>query len=208
MADKNSKRDANSSKSENGHDKPHPSSAVIIAIVGMVGTVIVAMLGSPIIERLLFPTPAPSSTPTVFVSETLTMPLQATLESETPVIIIIPTETLMPMITASPLPDVAEEKMTVIFLGNPLDGKAPMRANFNARESFVTLPDGSSIMCGVMRLCHYAFKIMLDGKVVTEDSNTDGLYSYMFGKRGVYTVTVYVCRDDICGGSQVMVNVR
>jgi hypothetical protein len=179
--------------------------AITVALIGMVGTVLVAMFDSSIIERLLFPTPAPSSTPTVYVSETPTV-AQPVPASETPVI--IPADTLAPTITASPTQQAAEQKMTVVFFGNPLDGKGPMRVNFNARESFVTLPDSSSIACGTTRLCHYTFKILLDGKVVEEDENTDGLYSYVFGKRGQYIVTVYVCRDETCGGSRVMVNVR
>lgn len=179
--------------------------AVVVALIGLAGVVITAVLTSPMIDRLVFSTPVSSFTPTVYVSETPTLS-QAALESETP--INASTDTLTPMISASPLPDTVKEKMMPIFYGSPLDGKAPMLVNFNARESFVILPDGTSIPCGTTRLCDYTFKVMLNDKVFKEDANTNGLYSYRFEKRGVYTVTVYVCRDETCGGSQVTVNVR
>lgn len=191
---------------------------IIVALIGAVSVIVAAWLGSPIIGRL-FPTPAPSSTPTptVYVSETPTLP-QATLESETPILPQAPLESVtptfvftdipLPTFTASPPPDEAEEEMTVVFFGNPLDGKVPLRVNFNARESFVTFPDGSTIACGTTRLCDYTFKVVLNGTTVATDSNTDGLYSYKFGKKGQYIVMVTVCRDETCGGSRVTVNVR
>ncbi|MBI5934960.1 MAG: hypothetical protein HY867_14740 [Chloroflexi bacterium] len=191
--------------------------AVVVALISLVGVIITALLTSSLIDRLLLSPPAPSSTPTVHVSETPTSP-EAIPASETPNLsqpilvgdtpVIIPTDMLAPTIAASPTQKMAEQKMTVMFFGNPLDGKAPMRVNFNARESFVTLPDNSTILCGTTRLCHYTFKILVDGKVVEEYENKDGLYSHVFGKRGQYTVTVFVCRGKTCGGSGVMVNVR
>lgn len=196
--------------------KRKPNTQIIVAVIGAVSIIVAAWLGSPIIERL-FPTNAPSSTPTIFVSETPTLPLatlesetpilpQATLESDTPTFVF--TDTPLPTITVSPPPDVAEEQMTVVFFANPLDGKAPLRVNFNARESFVTLPDGNIIACGATRLCDYTFTVLSGGNVVKTDGNTDGLYSYKFEKRGQYVVMVTVCRDQTCGGSRVTVTVR
>ena len=185
-----------------------PNTQIIVALIGAIGLIIAAWLGSPILERLR-PTPAPSPTSTAVVSESPTL-LSATLESETPTLapVTLESETPLPTITSSPPQDAADEKMTVMFFGNPLDGKAPLRVNFNARESFVTLPDGSTIACGTTRLCHYTFTVLLDGNQIETDANTDGLYSYNFGKRGQYVVTVTVCRDEVCSGSRVMVNVR
>lgn len=214
------KREVNSPKTQRTRHKKGKKSGMNATIVGalitVVGVISAALLSSPIIERLLFPTSVPTSTPTVFLSDAPSLP-QATVASETPttsptaLLTVLPVDTLTPetepTITVSP--SVAPgEKMAVVFFVNPSEGKAPLKVNFNARESYVIFADGTRGVCGGTRLCLYTFKIQLEGQLVTSDQNRDGVFSYKLERRGRYTASVTVCRGETCGANGVTINVR
>lgn len=179
---------------------------IIVALIGLSGVIITALLNSPLIERLLFPTSVPSSTPTISLTDTAT----ATQPRETP--IVSPAFTLTPglesTITVSPSPEFPSEQMNPFLSASLLEGKAPLKVNFDARDSFVQFADGSFVACGSTRLCSYTFTIRLGNQVLYTEDNIDGAFSYKFERKGQHSVSVRVCRAGTCGAVGIIISIR
>jgi hypothetical protein len=89
-----------------------------------------------------------------------------------------------------------------------LEGKAPLKVNFNARTSYAQFADGSIVACGATWLCDYTFTIYRDSKLVDTIKNNEGFLSYTFGGKGQYIVGVCVCRGEACNDDGVTINAR
>jgi hypothetical protein len=185
------------------------STPVVIALIGFAGVAITALFTSPLIERLLFSTSAPSSTPTISLTDSVTA-TQAPVIGET--LIVSPTFTLTPGLeytaTASPSSESPSEQMNPFLSANLLEGKAPLKINFDARDSFVQFADGSSVACGSTRLCSYTFTVRLENQVLCTEDNVDGVFSYKFERRGQHSVSVRVCRAGTCGAIGIIISIR
>ena len=86
-----------------------------------------------------------------------------------------------------------------------------IRVKLDARDSYLREPNGTQFPCRG-GTCNYTWKVYANGRQVGKAVNdSGGTFEYSFGKKGVYMVTVYICRgqDRIdCGGSgsQIVVN--
>jgi hypothetical protein len=125
---------------------------------------------------------------------------------------ISPTFTFTPVsentITVSPSLEPKTDKMTAILQASMLEGKAPLKVNFNARTSYAQFADGSIVACGATWLCDYTFTIYRDSKLVYTIKNNEGFLSYTFGGKGQYIVGVCVCRGEACNDDGVTINAR
>ena len=98
--------------------------------------------------------------------------------------------------------------MDAILEANMLEGKAPLRVNFDARASFVQFPGGEIIVCGNTRFCDFRFTIIRDSQFVENIDNDTGSLSYTFSRNGQYIVAVYVCRGEACNDDAIALDIR
>ena len=197
-------------KHEPNNEKRRVDPTILVALIGAIGTIIVALLNSSLIEKWLLSDPTPTLTMTVSpntpwlleYSTATPIVIQATHTWETPAA----PPTFTP--TADSTPATAGHQMSVVLQSSLDEGKAPLKVNFDARESFVTFADGGPSVCGMNRFCSYDFEVYCNSKFIKRMSNNDGLLSYNFGAKGIYFVSVYVCRGEVCDDDGVTVDVK
>lgn len=180
---------------------------VIVAAIGCISAVSVAFLNSPLVPRL-FP---PTSTVTLVVETPTMTPILPTITFTPFNLPPTPTETqLIPLMEPLPTSTVepAISKMTVILTASMEEGKSPLPVNFNARGSFVQFVDGSVAACGSTSFCTFTWAIYRDQKRVVAPFQGQGTFSYTFSGKGVYSVTVYVCRVDSCADDGIVITVK
>lgn len=201
----------NAAKKPRRKGKPKPkdnsNTAIVVAVIGIIGTIIAALLGSPLLERWIGPA-VPTATPTEFVTAT---PFIVVVTSTEPPVT-PPTTTLTPTLentaTASSSPEPKVDKMTAILEATKLTGKSPLNVNFDARTSYADFAVGNNATCGNNPFCSYLFTIYHDSKIVERISNNTGMLRYTFNGRGQYFVNVYVCRGGTCEDDGVTINVK
>lgn len=198
---------------ESGPRKSKTDPAVMVAIVSALATIMVTILGLPplitYIDSRLNPTPTYTSivltvTSTNPSSETPTIISELTL---TPIVTEVVVSSTPPIVTEPPTPAPAGVMIAELF-ASANTVRQGQHINFNARNSFVTFADGSVYNCVNYRFCSFGWYIYHTESATRTSTTTDGILSYTFEKRGNYTVTVYVCRSDICGYASTYVLVR
>lgn len=185
--------------------------AIVVAIVGCIATISVALLDSPLIPRLfpLTPTQAVESptftqVPTVFPTDT---PFFTATSQPTSMPTFTPAEQL-PTASPSPTVEMAASRLVAILTPSIEEGKSPLPVNFNARGSYIQFADGSVATCGATNFCTFTWAIYRDQKRELAPFQGQGTFSYTFSGKGIYSVTVYVCRADICADDGVVVTVK
>jgi len=95
-----------------------PSTAIIVALIGLAGTIISAMLGSPLIEKLFSPIPVATASATTSLTSQLIIPSMTIEPSQTPNKL-TPTESLTSTATALPteITDVKGASMLLVPAG-------------------------------------------------------------------------------------------
>ena len=188
-----------------------PEFKLFIAFITAIAPIVVAWLGYQ--ANLSKPTPVATITSTSIPSATSFMTSTSMVFTDTlsPTSSPSPTSTLpataSPSETMTPVP---APKLIVLLTASKSSGKAPLRVKFDARESYLTDYDGQRYVCR-NGPCNYIWRIYSQGEQIGK-SKTDsgGTLDYSFGKKGTYTVSVWICRgqDKIdCGGSSIQVTV-
>lgn len=98
--------------------------------------------------------------------------------------------------------------MYVVLTANQTRGRPPLDVTFDARDSYFVSVDGTRYECGA---CNYTWRIRTGGVDIYGPEKTDGRLQFIFGSRGSYFVSVYICRsgsDTDCGGSGVEIVVE
>lgn len=198
---------------ESGPRKSKTDPAVMVAIVSALATIMVTILGLPplitYIDSRLNPTPthtliAPTATGINSLSETPAIIGELTLTPTNTEVFISFTPPALTE-TSTPTP-VGVMKAELFASANTV--RQGQHINFNARNSFVTFADGSVYNCVNYRFCSFDWYIYHTESATRTSTTTEGILSYTFEKRGNYTVTVYVCRSNICGYASTSIVVR
>jgi len=187
-----------------------------VAVIGLIGTIAVAWFGYkaslpaptqipiPTLTLTLSPTPLFTDTPLI-----LTERLSPTLTPFPSLISTVPaTATVVPSETMTLLP---QPKLIVLLQANKSSGRAPLSVKLDARETYLTDYGGQRFVCR-NGTCHYTWKVYANGQQIGKsETGSGGMFDYRFGKKGIYTVTVWICRgqDQLdCGGNgiQILVN--
>lgn len=211
MTQKPNHRRPKSRKSSKPSPRIHPT--VWVAIVGLIGTVIVAFMNFPPFENWLDaklnPTPTITATPKIAETQTL-----AATENRTSTPEILPSPTFTQ--TPEPIPPsptfenvtTANETMSVQLTSSSSEGRAPFLVNFNAKNSYVSRTDGTTLTCIERNVCNYTWSVRFDGKTIYGPTLGDSVFSYTFQKKGQYVVIAYVCRGKACSYSAVNIVAR
>jgi len=193
--------------------EPQVSIALITATATIITTIIVGLFNFPPFIAWLQPTPTPTFTltasPTLFISDTPTVSITDTL-----IPIITPSITGTPTISVTPTDIPATvtpgAKMEVYLYADKTSGKKPLRIKFDARDSYLREPNGTRFPCRGGP-CDYTWKVYSNGTQLGKSvTDAGGTFEYSFGERGIYLVTVYICRgrDKFdCGGAGVQIEV-
>lgn len=187
---------------------------VISGVLALIGIIIAALFTFPPIvayfQSTAIPAITPSSTltfvPSLLPSATsdVAMPPPLVLDTETPATL---PNTEMPSPTTTSTEGPAH-KMNVVVHANLTTGKVPLPVNFNAKDSSVKFSDGSVAVCGQTSLCSFVWRVYREGKQIGDPVETDGIFSYTFGGKGIYLVTVYVCRKTTCNGDGITIETK
>lgn len=193
-----------------------PRIRLLITLISAITPIAVALLSfPPLIERLRpSPTLAPTftltssnivvafstSTPAILFTETVSpAPPPSTT---TPSLTVTPSET----VTLSPQP--TQPILIVKLEANKTSGKAPLSVKLDARSSYMTDFEGRMHVCR-NGPCFYTWKVYSNGQQIGKSvTGSGGTFDYKFTKKGIYTITVWVCRgrDSVdCGGSGIQV---
>lgn len=171
---------------------------IVVALIGLVGTITVTLLNLQAIQtwwdNRLNATAVPV-TPTGIVDTS------NPISSETP--IEIPVIDPAPLITETSFPS---ETPTLISLAtmnaglvyNYATGKVPLQVTFNAHSSYLSYQDGTIETCDFSNVCSYSWEVRQGSTPIYGPESGGSVFSYTFGKKGNYTVVVYVCRGAIC----------
>jgi Tol biopolymer transport system component len=115
-----------------------PNTTIIVALIGLAGTIVAALLSSPLIERWF--SPAPAVTESITITFTLasqsvipSQTLKPTLINETPTITITPAGSFTPMISPSPIPS-AKGSGKIAFVSNRDGNEEIYIMNFDGSE--------------------------------------------------------------------------
>lgn len=170
---------------------------VAVAIIGLIGT-LAGVWAS--IKATDAPPPVPEAIPAFTASATL---------SESPTQVPAYTESIViPFTTITTTPTSSSGIMYVILTANQTRGRPPLDVTLDARDSYFISTDGIRFECGA---CNYTWRIRTGGVDIYGPEKTDGRLQYIFGGRGNYFVSVYVCRsgsDTDCGGSGTQIVVE
>jgi hypothetical protein len=198
------------------------TAAIVTAAIGAISAVTAAYLGyqasRPAPTSTFTPTATSAvisiSSPTPFITD-----IPAPLFTDTPnssfTPIAMPTFTVLPSSTALPTGiEVIEPSpspiMFVELLADKTSGKAPLTVKFDARGSYLLMPDGQRNPCRG-GACHFTWKIYASGQQEgNSETASGGTFQHVFGTRGNYMVTVDVCwgkERDYCKGSGMPVTV-
>jgi hypothetical protein len=189
---------------------------IVVALIGAISAIVIALINSQtIMSWLLRPTSTPSMVPTPVAST-----ISQTFPSETPIRVIdlpLITNTPQPTVTPSPtLPPVTETPTLVLGMhvrlyADKTSGKAPLRVKLDARDSFLQAPGGQIYGCK-SGACNYSWEVYSGGqKIGRTERNSSGTFQYTFGQKGLYFITVVVCRgqeNTDCNGSGAQFEVR
>lgn len=166
------------------------------------------------------PTPVPVNTLAPVSSLTPLFTEMPATFTETPSATIDPTVTTFPSstntATATAVPTetitlLPQPKLIVLLQANKTSGRAPLAVKLDARESYLTDYDGQRYVCR-NGTCHYIWKVYANGQQIGKSATgSGGTFDYRFARKGIYTVTVWICRgqdERDCGGSgiQILVN--
>ena len=194
--------------------RPEVWVAIITATATIITTIVITLPNLLPFVPLIQPTPTPTFTLTA--SPTLLIPATPTVSiTDTLIPVITPSTTYTPTAsmtsTEIPITVTPSARMEVYLFADKTTGKVPLKVKLDARDSYLREPNGTKFPCRGGP-CNYTWKVYSNGtqlgKAVTDSGGT---FEYSFGKKGVYMVTVYICRgrDRIdCGGSgsQIVVN--
>ena len=187
---------------------------IVVAIIGLTGTIAVAWFGY--MATRPEPTPTPMFTVTAIPSATLLFTDIPATFTAMPSATFTPFPSATNTVTATAVPTetvtlLPQPKLIVLLQANKSSGKAPLSVKLDARESYLTDYDGQRFVCR-NGTCHYIWKVYANGQQIGRSvTGSGGTFDYKFGKKGIYTVTVWVCRGQDrldCGGNgiQILVN--
>jgi hypothetical protein len=184
---------------------------IAIAAIGLIGTITVAWLSYKATRPE--PTPVPVFTSTAIPSPTLlSTDIPATF-TELPSATFVPDPSATSTDPATVVPSetitlIPQPKLIVLLQANKTSGKAPLSVKLDARDAYLTDYDGQRHVCRD-GTCHYTWKIYSNGQQIGKSvTDSGGTLDYKFGKKGIYTVTVWICRgqDKLdCGGSGIQI---
>lgn len=182
-----------------------------VAIIGAIATLTVTVIGLPALgtwlNAKLNPTPTVFNSPTIIPYPSVTPFLNIPTElSATPLPINI--GDIIPIDTVTSTPEATTEVMTVILTSSANDVKGPKSINFNARDSFISRSNGTTLSCIEKNVCSYTWDVRLNGAIIFGPVQGGSAFSFNFGKKGQYTVVVYVCRGNTCNYGAANVKVR
>ena len=205
---KTKKRRASSKKAA-GPEVWSAATQVGVAIITAIGGFAIAWLNSPLGKPIPTPTATVTTSPISFITDTPTLS-----STETPFPIITPSTTYTPTITITPtdLPATVTPgaKMEVYLYADKTSGRKPLRIKFDARDSYLREPNGTKFPCRGGP-CNYIWKVYSNGTQLGKSvTDSGGTFEYSFGDRGVYLVTVDICRgrDKFdCGGAGIQIEV-
>ena len=182
---------------------------IVVAFLGLIGTIAGAYFGY--LATRPDTTPVSVLTATVLPSQTpqfTDVPVTATELSPTPTPSLSPTDTDTPIILSETATLLPQPRLIVVLEASKTSGKAPVAIKLDARASYMTDFTGQTYICR-NGPCYYTWKIYQNGQQIGKSvTGTGGTFDYRFGKKGTYTVTVWVCRgrDGVdCGGSGVQI---
>ena len=198
-----------------GNNKKGMDSTVLVALIGAISAIIIALINSErIIGFLAGPTATPIVTPSPIMSATatpasLTINLPSTNTIET---------TVIPTLTATMIESLSPTETPSLFIGmhvrlyaDRTTGRAPLRVRLDARDSFLRAPGGEIYGCK-SGACVYTWEVYSGGQRIGKAAeNSSGTFQYTFGKRGLYFITVVVCRgggSSDCNGSGTQFDVK
>lgn len=181
-------------KAKNGLDP-----AVIVAFITVTGTLLVALLNYEPLKiwwnARLNPTPTSSFIET-FTPSPPELPTEATSSIVPPIFV----ESVTPFLTDTPVAtqplDIGE--MIAQLSYNYAIGNTPLTVTFNAQSSYVSYQNGTIDNCEFKNVCSYSWDVRQGSTPIYGPESGGSVFSYTFGKKGNYTVVVYVCRGAIC----------
>lgn len=179
---------------------------IIASSLALIGVIIGVVFAFPPVVAYFQRTPTPTST--LAQDMPSGTPIAWTF---TPVIFTdIPGATLVPSETPFPPPtgEPYASKLIVVLTASLTEGKSPLPVNFNARDSFVQFADGGVMACGQTNFCTFTWAVYRDQKQVVAPFQGDGTFNYTFSGKGIYSVTVYICRANVCADDGVVITVR
>lgn len=195
-------------------DKPKIDPAVMVAIIGLTGTLITVLLGFEPIkhwwENQLNPPTVPVSTamPNTETTEPAPKTAEPVAPSSNPPVTDASTITPPAATSTWTLPP-ASGVMTAQIVYNYGVGNAPLTTTFNASSSSVAHPDGKVETCEFAHVCTYSWDVRnKNGAVIHGPEVGESKFSYTFAKKGEYTVVVYVCRGQACNFASANVTVK
>lgn len=188
-----------------GQEQTKPDATIIVAIIGILGTLATVIFAFPPfirwVDSVWFPSPTSTVTiavPAAAATETLLPPAT---DNGTP--FAFPVETSIP--TFTPIPP----RMVVVTWANKYAGDVPLTVKFSAEDSYMEFSDGSRAYC-TPSTCTFVwsvFNVTLNGVVATPQSWRES-FTYTFYKEGLYYVKVTVCQGGVCADGQIQVEGR
>lgn len=187
---------------------------IVVVAIGFIGMIIAVLFASHLLRDMFGAAANPGPTEPAALDEPV---VSTEVFTSTPLIVTEAQSATLPIFTPTAMqgntiepitPEAKIDRMTVVLRSTDDDGKAPMNVKFDARDSFVTFTNGETSACGLNRYCSYNFEVYCGGNCVARTSNNDGLFSYNFGAKGIYFVSVYVCRGQTCSDDGVTITVR
>ena len=189
----------------------------VAIITGITGILIALFSFPPFIalfqrEETPIPVAAFSETP-LFTSS------PEALYTDTPVFTLTETASFTPLpsltstSTITPIPSetatLPPQPILIVKLeANKTSGKAPLPVKLDARASYMTELDGQTYVCR-NGPCYYTWKVYSNGQQIGKSvTGSGGTFDYKFNKKGIYTITVWVCRgrDGVdCAGSGMQI---
>lgn len=172
---------------------------VLVALIGLVGTIVGVLLAFPPFQRVFEPKPTATTEPTL----TITVEPIFT-ETYTPMF----TETFT-LVPATETASVTSEPqlpigMQVSLIANQTRGKVPLKVRLNTKDSFFRDHSGAVFPCGA---CNYTWQVRTGGNILFGPQKGEATFEYTFRDRGTYFVTVVVCRNQSndCGSSGALI---
>jgi hypothetical protein len=185
---------------------------VVASILTMAGVIIAALFNFPPVIDYFERTPTftatlilPSDTPTVVL-----IPSETSTETPTASATSFPTETFTispePTFTSTPTPTLIPPKMVVAIWANKYAGNVPLTIKFSAEDSYVEFSDGTKLNC-LPSTCSFTWDVMdrTNDRIIATPRPWQESFAYTFYKKGLYSVRVTVCQNGICGEGQIQV---
>ncbi|HSL29394.1 MAG TPA: hypothetical protein VK900_09370 [Anaerolineales bacterium] len=197
-------------------EKKGSETQVWIALIGALTTIILALLSfPPLIARLtpvptltIAPSPAVLSNHTPTANTVIDLPLSMDTPPVTITVTLTAPVLTSPVITDTPSAPIG---MHPRLVADRTSGKAPLTVKLDARDSFLRAPGGEIYSCRG-GACEYTWEVYSGGqRIGRPQHNSTGTFQYTFGNKGIFFITVWVCRgggSSDCNGSgaQIVVN--